>query len=211
MLELITDNFDKAILVGTLIVGSIYIRFLLQIMGQRWIMTVAHTSTIVILPIITYIITSVISGNIALSLGMVGALSIVRFRNPVRSPLELAVYFGTITMGITASVNVLWLILLMCGVSLACVTLYILNFLTQMYKGSSFFMMSFSEGNRVSSITIISKGSIDLLENNELLINKIVEDQNRTYMLASSDYKKLQEIDRKLEGDEKIVSRTLTK
>ena len=211
MLELITDNFDKAILVGTLIVGSIYIRFLLQIMGQRWIMTVAHTSTIVILPIITYIITSVISGNIALSLGMVGALSIVRFRNPVRSPLELSVYFGTITMGITASVDVLWLILLMCSVSLACGTLYILNFLTLMLKGSSFFMMSFSEGNRVSSITIISKGSINLLENNELLINKIVEDQNRTYMLASSDYTKLQEIDLKLEGNEKIVSRTLTK
>ncbi|MBA7578860.1 hypothetical protein ES708_20726 [subsurface metagenome] len=211
MLELITDNFDKAILVGTLIVGSLYIRFLLQLMGQRWIMTVSHTSTIVILPIITYIITSVISGNIALSLGMVGALSIVRFRNPVRSPLELSVYFGTITMGITASVEVLWLILLLCSVSLACATLYILNFLTLKFKGSSFFMMSFLEGNRVSSITIMSKGSIDFLENTELLINKIVEDQNHTYMLASSDYKKLQEIDRKLEGNEKIASRTLTK
>ena len=211
MLELITDNFDKAILVGTLIVGSLYIRFLLQIMGQRWIMTVSHTSTIVILPIITYIITSVISGNIALSLGMVGALSIVRFRNPVRSPLELSVYFGTITMGITASVEVLWLILLLGSVSLACATLYILNFLSLKFKGSSFFMMSFSEGNRVSSITIMSKGSIDFLENTELLINKIVEDQNHTYMLASSDYKKLQEIDRKLEGNEKIASRTLTK
>ena len=72
-------------------------------------------------------------------------------------------------------------------------------------------MMSFLEGNRVSSITIMSKGSIDFLENTELLINKIVEDQNHTYMLASSDYKKLQEIDRKLEGNEKIASRTLTK
>ena len=43
---------------------------------------------------------------------MVGALSIVRFRNPVRSPLELSVYFGAITMGIAASVNLLWLIFL---------------------------------------------------------------------------------------------------
>ena len=73
-------------------------------------MTYAHTFTIVTLPVITYVITSVISGNIALSLGKVGALSIVRFRNPVRSPLELCVYFASITMGISAAVNIKWLI-----------------------------------------------------------------------------------------------------
>ena len=93
-----------------LITTSIYLRVLLQLVGQRWITTLAHTATLVILPIITYIITSVISGNIALSLGMVGALSIVRFRNPVRSPLELSVYFGAITMGISASISFKWLI-----------------------------------------------------------------------------------------------------
>ena len=79
-------------------------------MGQVWVSTISHTATIVILPIITYVITNVITDNIALSLGMVGALSIVRFRNPVRSPLELSVYFGAITMGIAASVNLKWLL-----------------------------------------------------------------------------------------------------
>ena len=73
-------------------------------------MTTSHTSTLTILPIITYVITNVIAGNIALSLGMVGALSIVRFRNPVRSPLELTVYFSSITMGIAAAVNIYWAI-----------------------------------------------------------------------------------------------------
>ena len=58
-----------------------------------------------LLPIVTYAITSVISDNIALSLGMVGALSIVRFRNPVRSPFELSVYFLLISLGICASVS----------------------------------------------------------------------------------------------------------
>ena len=92
-----------------LAISGLYIRFLLQSVGQSWIKTVAHTSTIMILPLITYVITNVISGNIALSLGMVGALSIVRFRNPVRSPLELSVYFGSITLGISAAVSVKWL------------------------------------------------------------------------------------------------------
>ena len=40
-----------------------------------------------------YIITIAISDNWALSLGMIGALSIVRFRNPVRSSFELTLFF----------------------------------------------------------------------------------------------------------------------
>ena len=61
-------------------------------------------------PIITYIITKTISGNIALSLGMIGALSIVRFRHPVKSALELVIYFALITIGIAASVRTKWAI-----------------------------------------------------------------------------------------------------
>ena len=48
------------------------------------------------LPLITLVITKVISGNIALSLGMIGALSIVRFRNPVKDPRDVAFLFVTI-------------------------------------------------------------------------------------------------------------------
>ena len=42
-----------------------------------------------------YIITLSISDNLALSLGMIGALSIVRFRNPVKNPLEIIIYETT--------------------------------------------------------------------------------------------------------------------
>ena len=95
-----------------LIVFSFY-KICIAVSRQVWITTTAHTATLVMLPIITYIITKVISGNITLSLGMVGALSIVRFRNPVRSPLELTVYFCAITVKAT-SVYLLkyWLIFL---------------------------------------------------------------------------------------------------
>ena len=57
------------------------------------------------------------------SLGMVGALSIVRFRNPVRSPLELTVYFCAITMGIAAGVSLKWLIFLGIAIILALIIL----------------------------------------------------------------------------------------
>ena len=51
------------------------------------------------------IITSVIKDDIALSLGMIGALSIVRFRNPVKSPFELVMFFALLTLGIVCSVS----------------------------------------------------------------------------------------------------------
>ena len=60
-----------------------------------------------VLPIITFVITKTIYGNIALSLGMIGALSIVRFRHPVKSVLELIIYFDLITIGIATSVKII--------------------------------------------------------------------------------------------------------
>ena len=55
--------------------------------GQNWVVGYHHLVTYLLLPNIAFIITTVIANNIALSLGMIGALSIVRFRNPVKSPL----------------------------------------------------------------------------------------------------------------------------
>ncbi len=52
-----------------------------------------------------YIITKVVSTNIALSLGLVGALSIVRFRTPIKNPFELIYYFILIAFGIVSSVD----------------------------------------------------------------------------------------------------------
>lgn len=74
--------------------------------GQNWAKSFSNVTTFCILPIIGLVITNVISGNIALSLGMVGALSIIRFRHPVKSPLELSIYFLLLTVGITISTSI---------------------------------------------------------------------------------------------------------
>ena len=57
------------------------------------------------LPVLGLVITVVIGSNIALSLGMIGALSIIRFRTPVRSSYELTIYFLLLTIGIAAKVH----------------------------------------------------------------------------------------------------------
>ena len=64
--EILLSNLDKVIAISLLFLFGLFFRFLLQAFGQMWIKTKAHTTTIIILPIITYVITNLISGNIAL-------------------------------------------------------------------------------------------------------------------------------------------------
>ena len=58
--------------------------------------------SLVVMTILTAVIIVTISSNIMLSLGMVGALSIVRYRTAVKSPLDLMFMFWSITTGIAA-------------------------------------------------------------------------------------------------------------
>jgi len=48
----------------------------------------------------TTLIISIVKSSLALSLGLVGALSIVRFRTPIKEPEELAYLFMAISMGL---------------------------------------------------------------------------------------------------------------
>jgi hypothetical protein len=215
MIELLLTKYyyvsDKLVAVAMLIFLGLVIRVTLQIFGQTWIRTKAHTTTILLLPIITYVITNVISGNIALSLGMVGALSIVRFRNPVRSPLELSVYFGAITMGIAASVSIKWLIFLVIAISMAVIALIIADKISTFVLSKPFFNASFSEGNSLSSISIVSKNKIASLENHQLLQSKIVSksDGNVVYHLASVNFNLLLAIQSDVEENLDLISSEL--
>ena len=50
-----------------------------------------------------------VSSNVLLSLGMVGALSIVRFRAPIKEPLDLVFLFWCIATGIVLAAGLLFL------------------------------------------------------------------------------------------------------
>ncbi|MNQ86701.1 hypothetical protein D3C85_1019010 [compost metagenome] len=59
-----------------------------------------YNVTFVLMSMITTLIIMTISTNIVLSLGMVGALSIVRFRTAVKDPLDIVYMFWAISVGI---------------------------------------------------------------------------------------------------------------
>jgi hypothetical protein len=194
-----------------LIFFSLFIRVILQLVGQGWITTTAHTTTLVLLPIITYVITQVISGNIALSLGMVGALSIVRFRNPVRSPLELSVYFCAITMGISAGVSLKWLVLLGVAISLAVIILVSIHIISVNFFNKYFFTTSFAEGNSLSSLEIKANKEINWLDKSKFLNLKKRIDNEFYYTLTTNNFEDLKEIENELSGNDSIVNYQLNR
>lgn len=204
-MSIFLDNLSILTDLILLLIISISFRIILQVLGQRWITTVSHTGTLVILPLITYVITNVISGNIALSLGMVGALSIVRFRHPVRSPLELCVYFGAITMGIAATVNTKWLIFLF-GASLAsCAVILLINVLSKKFLNIPFFNASFSEGNSLSTLDIFTKDENQRFDNSDHLVYKTVTDDHIHYTLSSTNFNSLLDLQKDFKGDANIL------
>ena len=95
--------------------------------------TYSQFSTFIFLPLTGYVITSAISNNIALSLGMVGALSIVRFRTPVKNPSELIMYFILITLGIVTNVDPSKTVMFLLLITVSSVGLEIYKFITKKF------------------------------------------------------------------------------
>ncbi len=188
-----------------LVTSGLLLRYSLTFTGQAWAKSHAQTVTFMILPIITYIITKTISGNIALSLGMIGALSIVRFRHPVKSALELVMYFALITIGIATSVRTKWAIQL-----IICIVLII--FLVKIFQkisnkfGKSFYSMSFNEGNITNTLEVVSKKKIEHIENSQNLVNSLadVTVNKYTYRLIFNDKNSLKKFKDKLDNDQNI-------
>ena len=58
--------------------------------------------TIIMISLITAMVMMLIGSNLAISLGMVGALSIVRFRAAIKEPRDIAFLFWAITVGLAA-------------------------------------------------------------------------------------------------------------
>lgn len=72
--------------------------------------------TLIMLTLITTPVVMCIKSDIALSMGMVGALSIVRFRTAVKDPMDTAYMFWALTMGILlgAGLHLIAIIVVLC-------------------------------------------------------------------------------------------------
>ena len=187
--------------IAILVFGGLLLRFSLTLTGQAWAKSHAQTVAFMILPLITFVITKTITGNIALSLGMIGALSIVRFRHPVKSALELIMYFDLITIGIATSVRTKWAIQLILGTIAIIFAVKIVQKIYQKF-GKSFYNVSFNEGIALNSMEIFAKGKIDLIEKDSNLTTLFDNSSEGEiiYRLTFENKNQLQQFKNKIEG-----------
>lgn len=68
--------------------------------------------TLIALTMITTVVIMAVTSNVVLSLGMVGALSIVRFRTAIKEPLDIAFLFWSIAVGIVLAAGMILLAVL---------------------------------------------------------------------------------------------------
>lgn len=169
-----------------LILSGLVLRFSLSITGQNWVKTYQQTIAFLILPVVTYVITKTITGNIALSLGMIGALSIVRFRNPVKSALELVMYFVLITIGIAASVNMDFAYILVATCLLVIGGTRLSQFILKKFFSKPFYNVSFNEGMSLNTIEIYSSKSMEDIEKNQNIKNMVVLKDSSEYIYRLS-------------------------
>ena len=92
----ITIGLLTALLAGALIY-LVYSKFYVGVIYCR-----SFAITLVGMTVLTAMVTLAISTNIVISLGMVGALSIVRYRTAIKDPMDLLYLFWSISVGITS-------------------------------------------------------------------------------------------------------------
>ena len=107
-----------ALLIGAFIY-KVYQHFFTGVIYSR-----SFAMTLVGMTLLTSMVTLAISSNIVISLGMVGALSIVRYRTAVKDPMDLLYLFWAITTGITTGAGMYPLALIAAAVMIIMIYLF---------------------------------------------------------------------------------------
>jgi hypothetical protein len=175
------ENLSPIHIVIFLSLSGIVLRSSLSIVGQNWVKTYHFLGTFVLLPNIAYIITTVIAGDIALSLGMIGALSIVRFRHPVRSNFELTMYFALLTLGIAAGVSIKLAFLLLIIVLATVLGMELAQRLMK-YFNYEIYQLSFNEGIATNVLEISTSKKNPSIQESLNLVESFYSKSDNQYM-----------------------------
>ena len=87
------SNAQVALALGFALLIALYLFFVYRFFAKKTLYNMNFNIAIVGMTVVTTAIILTIQSNVVLSLGMVGALSIVRFRTAIKEPLEIAFLF----------------------------------------------------------------------------------------------------------------------
>lgn len=104
---------DVTILMTMAVILGIYLFFVYRITTANTFYSKSFNVSLILMCVITAGIIIAIQNSVIVSLGMVGALSIVRFRTAVKDPLDLIFMFWSISIGIICGAGMLGLALIL--------------------------------------------------------------------------------------------------
>jgi uncharacterized membrane protein YhiD involved in acid resistance len=84
---------------------SLWVLLIYKLSYQSNVYNKSFAMSLPVSALVTAMVIMAVSSNVILSLGMVGALSIVRFRTAIKNPLDTIFMFWTIGIGITIGAN----------------------------------------------------------------------------------------------------------
>lgn len=99
--------FDMALALALAFGIGLFIFWVYKKTYQGVMYSSSFGTTLVALTMITTIVILAVTSNVVLSLGMVGALSIVRFRTAIKEPLDIAFLFWAIAAGIVLAAGMI--------------------------------------------------------------------------------------------------------
>ena len=157
-------------LLTALIMGAV-IYFVFKRFYTGVIYSRSFAITLVGMTVLTAMVTLAISTNIVLSLGMVGALSIVRFRTAIKDPLDLLYLFWAITTGITSGAGMYVLVLAAAVV----MTVMVIIFYSRQQKGRIYILVVHYTGDEAGDNIIRSFGKIKYFIKSKTLRKEKIE------------------------------------
>ncbi len=146
VLEQFTTSVSVEMILMSLAVSFVISLFIIFIYKKSFSGVVYNKSTVLtisLLAMVTSMVIRTINSNLALSLGMVGALSIVRFRTAIKEPVDTAFLFWAIVAGIMSGAGLYFIAII--G-SLALGLLYYILYLFDIKAKSQYLLVVVYKG-----------------------------------------------------------------
>lgn len=99
--------FDMGLAMALALVLGLFIFLVYKKTYSGVMYSASFGASLIAMTLITTLVILAVSSNVVLSLGMVGALSIVRFRTPVKEPMDIVFLFWCIAVGIVLAAGLL--------------------------------------------------------------------------------------------------------
>jgi len=120
------------------ILGWVYVKFGKSLSNRK-----QFAANFIMITLTTMVIISIVKSSLALSLGLVGALSIVRFRTAIKEPEELSYMFLSIALGLGLGASQTQVTVL--GFAVIVLIIIVRGFIRRKEKNGNFFVTFISE------------------------------------------------------------------